>query len=93
MTAASDTSDTPAQPQDYAGLRAELAELANHFLPVVNELWPRQKDHKYRWELHKYRLPEGSDKLIGLPSTDCWSLVLLLPKPKVGQPRSESPAA
>jgi hypothetical protein len=27
MTESSDTSDTPAKPQDYAGLRAELAML------------------------------------------------------------------
>lgn len=63
MSESSDTSDTPPEPQDYAGLRAELAELANDFLPVANELWARLEDHKYRWELHKYGLPEGSDRL------------------------------
>jgi hypothetical protein len=64
MTESSDTSDTPAKPQDYAGLRAELATLVNDFSPVINELWPRLEDHKYRWELHNYGLPEGSDKLV-----------------------------
>jgi hypothetical protein len=52
MAEPSDTSDTPAKPQDYAGLRAELAELASAFTLVINELWPRLEDHKYRWELH-----------------------------------------
>jgi hypothetical protein len=62
MNEPSDTSDTPARPQDYAGLRAELAELTNDFVPVINELWPRLEDHKYRWELHSYGLPEGHDR-------------------------------
>ena len=43
----SDTADTPAKPQDYAGLRAELATLINDFSPLINELWPRLEDHKY----------------------------------------------
>jgi hypothetical protein len=64
VTESSDTSDTPAKPQDYAGLRAELATLVSDFTPVVNELWPRLEDHKYRWELHSYGLPEGYDKLV-----------------------------
>jgi hypothetical protein len=62
MNEPSDTSDTPARPQDYAGLRAELAELTDDFTPVITELWPRLKDHKYRWELHGYGLPEGYDR-------------------------------
>jgi hypothetical protein len=41
VTESSDTSDTPAKPQDYARLRAELAELVNDFTPVINDLWPR----------------------------------------------------
>jgi hypothetical protein len=45
-------------------LRAELATLVNDFSPVINELWPRLQDHKYRWELHSYGLPEGNDKLV-----------------------------
>jgi hypothetical protein len=64
VTASSDTSGTPAKPQDYAGLRAELATLANDFSPLINELWPRLEDHQYRWELHSYGLPEGYDKLV-----------------------------
>jgi hypothetical protein len=64
MTESSDTSDTPAKPQDYAGLRAELATLVNDFTPVITELWPRLEDHKYRWELHSYGLAEGYDKLV-----------------------------
>ena len=64
MTEPSDTSDTPARPQDYAGLRAELTTLVNDFTPVITKLWPRLEDHKYRWELHSYGLPEGYDKLV-----------------------------
>jgi len=64
MTESSDTSDTPAKPQDYAGLRAELTTLVEEFTPVITELWPRLEDHKYRWELHSYGLTEGYDKLI-----------------------------
>jgi hypothetical protein len=48
MTESFDTSDTPAKPQDYAGLRAELATLVNDFTPLIAELWPRLEDHKYR---------------------------------------------
>jgi hypothetical protein len=62
MTESSDSSDTPAKPQDYAGLAAELAALVDDFPPVINELWPRLEDHKYRWELYSYGLPEGYDK-------------------------------
>ena len=50
MTESSDTSDTPAKPQDYADLRAELATLVNDFTVLINELWPRLEDHKYRWD-------------------------------------------
>ena len=32
MTESSDTSDTPDKPQNYAGLRAELATLVDDFL-------------------------------------------------------------
>ena len=64
MTESSDTSDTPAKPQDYAGLRAELAALADDFTPVIIELWPRLEDHKYRWKSHSYGLAEGYDKLV-----------------------------
>ena len=68
MTEASDTSGTPAKPQDYAGLRAELATLVNDFSPFINELWPRLEDHKYRWELHSYGLPECHEELVGYPA-------------------------
>jgi hypothetical protein len=55
-------SHTSARPQDYAGLRAELTELAGDFTPVITELWPRVEDHKYRLELHSFGLSEGHDK-------------------------------
>jgi hypothetical protein len=64
MTESSDTSDPAAKPQDYAGLRAELATLVNDFTPLINELWPRLEDHKYRWELHSYGLVDGYDKQV-----------------------------
>ena len=41
MTESSDTSDTPDKPQDYAGLRAELATLVDDFSPLISELWPK----------------------------------------------------
>jgi hypothetical protein len=52
MTESSDTSDTPAKPQDYAGLRAELAMLVDDFSPVIDDLWPR---------LHPWHHPELND--------------------------------
>ncbi|VBA59028.1 hypothetical protein [Mycobacterium attenuatum] len=64
MTESADTSDIPAKPQNYAGLRAELTALADDFTPVITELWPRLEDHKYRWELHSYGLAEGYDKTV-----------------------------
>lgn len=64
MTESSDTSDTPARPQDYTGLRAELTTLVNDFTPLITKLWPRLEDHKYRWELNSYGLPEGYGKLV-----------------------------
>jgi len=64
VTESSDTSDTPAKPQDYAGLCAELAALFNDFTPLANELWPRLEDHKYRWELHSHGLTDGYDKQV-----------------------------
>jgi hypothetical protein len=51
-------------------LRAELATLVDDFSPPINELWPRLEDHKYRWELHSYGLPEGYDTLIVADITD-----------------------
>ncbi len=64
VTESSDTSGTPAKPQDYASLRAELAKLVNDFTPVINDFWPRLEEHRYRWELHSYGLPEGHDKQV-----------------------------
>jgi hypothetical protein len=64
MTESSNASDTPAKPQDYAGLRTELATLVNDFAPLINELWPRLEGHKYRWQLHSYGLVEGYAKLV-----------------------------
>jgi hypothetical protein len=64
MTESSDTSDMTANPHDYAGLRAELAALYRDFAPLINELWPRLEDHKYRWELQSYGLADGYDKLV-----------------------------
>jgi hypothetical protein len=58
MTESSDTSDTPAKPQNYGGLRAELAALADDFTPLITELWLRLEDHKYRWELRTYGLAD-----------------------------------
>ena len=62
MTESFDTPDTPAKPQDFAGLRTELATLVHDFSPRMNELRPRLEDHKYRWELHGYGLPDRYDK-------------------------------
>jgi hypothetical protein len=31
---------------------------------VLTDLWPRLQDHKYRWELYIYAVPDGYDKLI-----------------------------
>ena len=73
VTESSDTSDTPAQPQDYASLRAELGTLVGDFSPLINELWPRLEDHKFRWELHSYGFPEGYD---GQVVTDVIALLI-----------------
>ena len=60
----SDTPDEPAKSQDYRGLQAELATLVNHLRPFVDELWPSLENHRYRWQLYGYGLPDGYDKLI-----------------------------
>ena len=64
MNEPSDRPDASARPQDYAGLRAELAELVNDFLPVADELWPRLQDHKYLW--HSPNSPD-SDRIQTFP--------------------------
>ena len=48
MTESSDSSDRPAKPQDYAGLRAELAlaSLVDDFSPVINEVWSRLEGNR-----------------------------------------------
>ena len=33
-------------------------------ISVIDERWPRLEDHKYRWELYGYGLPDGYDKLV-----------------------------
>jgi hypothetical protein len=63
MTESSDTSDTPAKPQDYAGLRTELAA-RRRFHARYQQAVASPGNQKYRWELHSYGLPEGYDKLI-----------------------------
>ena len=40
MTESSDASDTPAKPQDYAGLPTELATLVNDFAPLSQSPGP-----------------------------------------------------
>jgi hypothetical protein len=60
----SDTRDKPGKPDDYAVLRAELAQLVDEFEPVLTDLLPLLQDHKYRWELYSYGVPDGYDKLI-----------------------------
>ena len=45
-------------------MRAELARLYSDFSPLIDELWPRLEDHKYRWELYSYGLAEGYDKQV-----------------------------
>jgi len=64
MTESNDAPNSQPKPQDYAGLRAQLDGLARDFLPLMNDLWPRPEDHKYRWELHHFGLPDGYDKLV-----------------------------
>ena len=56
MNESSDTPEKPGKPGDYAGLRAELATLADEFVPVAGDLWPRLEDHKYSWELYSFGL-------------------------------------
>jgi hypothetical protein len=64
MVATQENSEDTPKPQDYEGLKAELADLAHEMLPVMRDLWPRLEDHKYRWELHHFGLADGYDKLV-----------------------------
>lgn len=54
----------PDRPEDFNGLRAELATLLAGFQPIADDLWPRLADHRSRWELHAYGLADGYDKLV-----------------------------
>lgn len=56
--------DPSTRPLDYAGLQAELDSLADDFTPVIGKFWPRLEDHKSRWELHSYGLPEGPNRRV-----------------------------
>jgi hypothetical protein len=64
LTESSDSPNPLDKPQDYAGLRAELQRLAIDYDPMMAELWPRLEDHKHRWELHSYGLPNGYGKQV-----------------------------
>lgn len=56
--------DRPDRPEDFDGLRAELAKFVDDFVPVADDLWPRLEDHRSRWDLYRYGLPDGYDQLI-----------------------------
>jgi hypothetical protein len=64
MNETSDVPVEPGKPEDYGGLCAELAQLVDEFEPVLTDLWPRLQDHKYRWELYSFGVPDGYGKLI-----------------------------
>lgn len=38
--------DEHGKPEDFTGLRAELATLVDHLVPFANELWPRLENHR-----------------------------------------------
>ena len=57
MTESSDTSDTPANPQDYASLRPGLGTLVDDFSPLINELWPRLEDGQVPLGIAQLRAP------------------------------------
>ena len=52
------------RPEDFEGLRSELGALLAGFLPVADDLWPRLQDHRSRWEVYRYGLPDGYNGLI-----------------------------
>lgn len=52
------------RPEDFDGLRAELAKLVHSFVPVADDLWPRLEDHRSRWDLYRYGLHDGYDRLV-----------------------------
>lgn len=54
----------PDRPEDFDGLRAELATLLAGFQPIADDLWPRLEDHRSRWELYACGLADGYNKLV-----------------------------
>lgn len=58
------TPSGPDRPEDFDGLRAELAEFVDDFVPVADDLWPRLEDHRSRWDLYRYGLQDGYDRLV-----------------------------
>jgi hypothetical protein len=64
MTESRDISEEQPRPQDYAGLREELAELTVDMRPLIANFWPRLEDHKYRWELHRFGLSQEYDTMV-----------------------------
>jgi len=45
------------RPSDYTSLAAEQMDLDN----VINELFLRVEDHKYRWELYEFGLTDAAE--------------------------------
>jgi hypothetical protein len=64
VNGSSDIPGEPGKPGNFIDLRAELANLVDEFVPIAADLWPRLEDHKYRWQLYSYGLPDGYDKLV-----------------------------
>lgn len=52
------------RPEDFDGLRAEPAGFAGDFVSVADDVWPRLEDHRSRWDLYRYGLPDGLDRLV-----------------------------
>ena len=52
------------RPEDFDGLHAELAKFVHRLVPIVDDLWPRLEDHRSRWDLYRYGLPDGYDRLV-----------------------------
>lgn len=42
----------------------------DHLRPFVDELWPRLENHRYRWQMYGFGLPDGYDKLIASDITE-----------------------
>ncbi len=58
------------RPEDFDGLRAELAKFVDDFVPVADDLWPHLEAHRSQWELYKYGLADGYEKLIASDIVD-----------------------